>query len=62
MNLYIRTCQTCLNRVISKEPKDNERLLNQRCKKCKSFDFDYGSNQNVDPITLKDIPYDNDDE
>lgn len=60
--LFIRTCQSCFNRIsvpkenqpiYGKEPSDSYK--EKKCPKCKSRDFDYGSEKNVDEKTLEDI-------
>lgn len=55
MLLFIRTCQECGHRINTKPPGDKltSAYQNKLCPKCKSSAFDYGSNQNVNPATLK---------
>lgn len=62
--LYIRTCQECDNRQISKPITEykSDTWQDIKCKRCKSIALDYGSYMEVDPISLKSIPSTEDEE
>jgi transcription elongation factor Elf1 len=42
---WIRTCQSCGHQQVAKCPKEykNDSWQDLQCKKCKSIDFDYGT-------------------
>ncbi len=64
MILFIRTCQSCGHRQRDTEPREQgvmtDAYRERQCKHCKSRDLDYGSQQDVDPVTLEHLPYEED--
>ena len=56
--LFIRTCQSCDGRINCPRPEGalKDTYLNRQCRKCRSIDFDFGSMRDVNPVTLEDLP------
>lgn len=64
MLIFVRTCQECGKRIRANEPKaaPSNAYLYKACPRCRSEAFDYGSQQDVDPVTLEILPWIIDDE